>query len=113
MKSFNLSPVLSSRVEHWPLHRLKPYERNARQHSESQIQQIARSIACKVAGCYRTLGIDAGPEPGGIGINAGHPERRQRLAFCSGESVHGLGERPFSGRKQSWWTKHLRWKSNA
>ncbi|MFL6447386.1 MAG: site-specific DNA-methyltransferase [Bryobacteraceae bacterium] len=44
MKSFNLSPVLSSRVEHWPLHRLKPYERNARQHSESQIQQIARSI---------------------------------------------------------------------
>jgi hypothetical protein len=44
MKSFNLSPVLSSRVEHWPLHRLKPYERNSRQHSELQIQQIARSI---------------------------------------------------------------------
>lgn len=44
MNSSNLSPVLSSRVEHWPLHQLKPYERNARQHSESQIQQIARSI---------------------------------------------------------------------
>jgi DNA modification methylase len=44
MKSPILSPVLSSRVEHWPLRRLQPYERHARKHCEFQIQQIARSI---------------------------------------------------------------------
>jgi len=38
------SPVLASRIELWPLDRLKPYERCARQHPESQIIQIANSI---------------------------------------------------------------------
>src|SRR3954464_4078197 len=38
---------------------------------------------------------------GGIGIAAAHPHRSERLAFWREESVHGLGERRFSGRKQS------------
>src|SRR3982751_567619 len=51
--------------------------------------------------------------PGSIGIAAAHHCTSQRLASWGEESVHGLGERPFSGRKQSRWTKQWRWKSNA
>lgn len=36
---------LADRIEHWPLDKLLPYVRNARQHSEDQIAQIAASIA--------------------------------------------------------------------
>jgi hypothetical protein len=42
--STDLSPVLASRIELWPLDRLKLYQRRARQHSEDQILQIAHSI---------------------------------------------------------------------
>ena len=38
------STVIDS-VEHWPLQRLIPYARNARTHDESQVSQIAGSIA--------------------------------------------------------------------
>jgi ParB-like chromosome segregation protein Spo0J len=31
-------------IEHWPLARLVPYEKNARTHSADQIEQIANSI---------------------------------------------------------------------
>lgn len=34
----------AQRIEHWPVERLKPYERNARVHSPAQIEQIAASI---------------------------------------------------------------------
>lgn len=34
----------ADRVESWPIDRLKPYERNARTHSDAQIEQIAESI---------------------------------------------------------------------
>ena len=33
------------KVEHWPVHRLIPYARNARTHSDGQVAQIAASIA--------------------------------------------------------------------
>ena len=36
---------LADRIEHWPLDKLLPYVRNARQHSGDQIAQIAASIA--------------------------------------------------------------------
>ncbi|SHF31341.1 site-specific DNA-methyltransferase [Thermomonas hydrothermalis] len=36
---------LADRIEHWPIDKLLPYVRNARQHSEEQIAQIAASIA--------------------------------------------------------------------
>lgn len=36
---------LADRIEHWSLDKLLPYVRNARQHSEDQIAQIAASIA--------------------------------------------------------------------
>jgi ParB-like chromosome segregation protein Spo0J len=36
--------VMAKRLEMWPLDRLRPYERNARTHSEAQIQQIQASI---------------------------------------------------------------------
>ncbi len=35
---------LPDTVEHWPLDRLRPYDRNARTHSDSQVAQIAASI---------------------------------------------------------------------
>jgi DNA modification methylase len=39
-----MPPRLPETVEHWPLHRLIPYARNARTHSEDQVAQIAASI---------------------------------------------------------------------
>ncbi|TCS71998.1 DNA modification methylase [Sulfuritortus calidifontis] len=36
---------LAERIEHWPIDKLLPYVRNARQHSEEQIARIAASIA--------------------------------------------------------------------
>lgn len=39
-----LVPNPADKVEQWPLERLKPYERNARTHSEAQIGQLAASI---------------------------------------------------------------------
>ena len=36
---------LAERIEHWPVERLLPYVRNARQHSDAQIASIAASIA--------------------------------------------------------------------
>jgi site-specific DNA-methyltransferase (adenine-specific) len=36
---------MAERIEHWPLERLKPYSRNARTHSQAQIDKIAASIA--------------------------------------------------------------------
>ncbi|MCW5982712.1 MAG: ParB N-terminal domain-containing protein [Bryobacteraceae bacterium] len=38
------SPVLAERIEHWPVERLAPYERNPRTHSDAQVAQIASSI---------------------------------------------------------------------
>jgi ParB-like chromosome segregation protein Spo0J len=38
------SPAMASRLELWSVDRLVPYDRNARTHSEEQIQQIAASI---------------------------------------------------------------------
>lgn len=34
----------SDQIEHWPLARLTPYERNARKHASAQVEQIAASI---------------------------------------------------------------------
>src|SRR5437016_463245 len=39
-----MTTFLSTTIEHWPVERLIPYDRNARTHSEDQIEQIARSI---------------------------------------------------------------------
>ena len=35
----------AERIEHWPLDRLKPYARNARTHSDAQVDRVAASIA--------------------------------------------------------------------
>lgn len=37
-------PAMAKRLEMWPLERLRPYARNARIHSERQVEQIAASI---------------------------------------------------------------------
>ena len=36
---------LPEQIEHWPLARLKPYERNPRLHSDDQVAKVAASIA--------------------------------------------------------------------
>jgi hypothetical protein len=38
------SPHLPKKVEHWPLQRLRQYDRNSRTHTEDQIDQVAASI---------------------------------------------------------------------
>lgn len=36
---------MAKRIEFWPIEKLKPYEKNARTHSDTQLAQIAASIA--------------------------------------------------------------------
>ena len=36
---------LPEQIEHWPIARLKPYERNPRMHSDAQVTKVAASIA--------------------------------------------------------------------
>src|SRR5213594_2334304 len=52
-------------IEHWPLERLIPYARNARTHSDEQIEQIERSI--REFGFTNPVLVDTG-----CGILAGH-----------------------------------------
>lgn len=40
----SLVAAMASRIEMWPVDRLKPYERNARTHSDEQVEQIACSM---------------------------------------------------------------------
>ncbi len=59
------APILARRIEHWPIDRLTPYDRNARTHSEFQITQIAASI--REFGFANPILVD-----GQNGIIAGH-----------------------------------------
>jgi ParB-like nuclease domain len=36
--------ALAERIELWPIHRVRPYERNPRTHSDAQVDQIAASM---------------------------------------------------------------------
>jgi DNA modification methylase len=38
------TPALARQIEHWPISRLIPYARNARTHTDAQIQKVAASI---------------------------------------------------------------------
>jgi ParB-like chromosome segregation protein Spo0J len=55
----------AQRIEHWPLDRLVPYDRNARTHSPEQVAQIAASI--QEFGFTNPILVD-----GKDGIIAGH-----------------------------------------
>lgn len=72
--------VMAKRLEMWPLERLRPYERNARTHSEEQLQQIAASI--REFGFTAPILVD-----GSDGVVAGHG----RLAAAK---LLGLAEVP-------------------
>lgn len=41
---FKSSTNIDIQIQHWPIERLKPYEGNARTHSNAQINQIAASM---------------------------------------------------------------------
>tara|TARA_B100000965_G_scaffold406812_1_gene448929 strand:- start:8048 stop:8695 length:648 start_codon:yes stop_codon:yes gene_type:complete len=56
---------MAQKIEVWPLSRLKPYEKNARNHSEEQVAQIAVSIS--KFGFLNPILVD-----GSDGIVAGH-----------------------------------------
>jgi ParB-like chromosome segregation protein Spo0J len=56
---------MASRIELWPIDRLKPYDRNPRTHSEEQLAQLKRSI--QEFGFTNPILVD-----GGEGILAGH-----------------------------------------
>lgn len=72
--------VMAKRLEMWPLERLRPYERNARTHSDEQLQQIAASI--REFGFTAPILVD-----GSDGVVAGHG----RLAAAK---LLGLAEVP-------------------
>lgn len=60
------SPVkLPGKLEHWPIDRLRPYERNPRTHSEEQVTKIAASLL--EFGWTNPILVD-----GEAGIIAGH-----------------------------------------
>lgn len=44
MKNTKKQHKLAEKIEHWPVEKLKPYERNARTHSQEQIEKVANSI---------------------------------------------------------------------
>lgn len=60
-----MSINLPTAIQHWPLERLKPYERNARTHGDAQVAKIAASIA--EFGFTNPILVDSGD-----GIIAGH-----------------------------------------
>jgi DNA modification methylase len=60
-----MTPILAAKIEHWPIERLVPYARNARTHSPSQVEQIARSI--QTFGFTSPILVD-----GAQGVLAGH-----------------------------------------
>lgn len=72
--------VMAKRLEMWPLERLRPYERNARTHSDLQLEQIAASI--REFGFTAPILVD-----GSDGVVAGHG----RLAAAK---LLGLAEVP-------------------
>jgi ParB-like chromosome segregation protein Spo0J len=39
-----MATFICTKIEIWPVEKLIPYDRNARTHSDEQIEQIARSI---------------------------------------------------------------------
>lgn len=60
-----LTPAMARRIELWPLERLRPYEHNARTHSDEQVDRVAASIAR--FGFLNPILVD-----GRDGIAAGH-----------------------------------------
>ena len=64
-KTVLITPVLAERIEHWPVERLAPYERNPRTHSDAQVAQIAASIV--EFGFVNPILVDSN-----AGIVAGH-----------------------------------------
>jgi hypothetical protein len=38
-----MTTFISTKIEFWPVEKLIPYDRNARTHSDEQIEQIART----------------------------------------------------------------------
>jgi hypothetical protein len=73
-------------VELWPLDRLIPHARNARTHSDTQVAQIAGSIAVFVFVNPAIVGDGGMNATGGGG--GGGPSQKGIVRF-------GLGERPF------------------
>src|SRR5580700_10558044 len=73
----NMNTFLSTTIEHWPVEKLIPYDRNARTHSDEQIEQLARSI--QEFGFTNPILVDTQ-----AGILAGHA--RLRAARVAGLS---------------------------
>lgn len=71
------APTMASRLELWPLERLKPFERNARTHSEAQLRQLVASL--QEFGFTAPILVD-----GQDGILAGHGrlEAARRLGLA-------------------------------
>ena len=56
---------MAERIEHWPIERLRPYDKNPRTHSDAQVAQIAANIA--EFGFFSPVLVDSK-----AGILAGH-----------------------------------------
>ena len=79
----NMNTFLSTTIERWPVDRLIPYARNARTHSDEQIEQIARSI--REFGFTNPILVDTG-----AGILAGHARllAARRVGLARGARDH-------------------------
>jgi ParB-like chromosome segregation protein Spo0J len=65
MSATTTAPVMPRHIKIWPTAKLRPYDRNARTHSDEQVAQIAASI--REFGFLNPILVEAGG-----GVIAGH-----------------------------------------
>jgi hypothetical protein len=89
-----MNTFLSTKIELWSAEKLIPYNRNARTHSDEQIEQIARSI--QKFGFTNPILVDTG-----AGILAGHARLRGIGGQSCGEVDLIQGRRSRSSRPEA------------
>jgi ParB-like chromosome segregation protein Spo0J len=86
--------ALADRIELWPIDRLRPYERNPRTHSETQVDQLAASMV--EFGWTNPILID---EKAGILAGHGRPLAPRKLGLTEVPVIRSsISPRRRSGR---------------
>ena len=93
------TPAMASRIELWPLDRLKPYAKNARTHSDAQVAQIASSIV-EYGFTAPLLVSGDGGILAGLDMVAWPLRRNSRSTSCRWSSW--ITSRPLSAAPTSW-----------
>jgi ParB-like chromosome segregation protein Spo0J len=77
-----LTHLMARRIEHWPIERLIPFARNPRTHSETQVAQIAASVA--EFGFNNPILVDTN---GGIIVGHGRVLAAKRISCDRGDGA--------------------------